>query len=86
MTASGPPAQALRSSGRIAAAGLDVVEREPLDNERLRAHPNVLFTPHTAFYSDEGYVELRTKTAEEVRRLLLGEPPRNPVNVVAMPD
>jgi phosphoglycerate dehydrogenase-like enzyme len=69
-------------SGQIAAAGLDVVEREPLENEGLRKHPNVLFTPHTAFYSVEGYTELRTKTAEEVRRLLLGEPPLNPVNVV----
>ena len=69
-------------SGHIAAAGLDVVEREPLDNERLRQHPNVLLTPHTAFYSVEGYTELRTKTAEEVRRILLGEPPRNPVNDV----
>jgi phosphoglycerate dehydrogenase-like enzyme len=70
-------------SGRIAAAGLDVVECEPLQNEGLRRHPNVLFTPHTAFYSVEGYAELRTKTAEEVRRLLLGESPLNPVNVVA---
>ncbi len=67
-------------SGRIAAAGLDVVEVEPLADERIRQHPNVLLTPHTAFYSVEGYVELRTKTAQEVRRLLLGEPPRNPVN------
>jgi C-terminal binding protein len=67
-------------SGHIAAAGLDVVESEPLENERLRQHPNILFTPHTAFYSVEGYNELRTKTAEEVRRILLGEPPRNPVN------
>jgi C-terminal binding protein len=71
-------------SGQIAAAGLDVVEFEPLENERLRQHPNVLLTPHTAFYSVEGYAELRTKTAEEVRRILLGEPPRNPVNVVAL--
>jgi phosphoglycerate dehydrogenase-like enzyme len=69
-------------SGQLAAAGLDVVEREPLDNERLRQHPRVLLTPHTAFYSVEGYVELRTKTAEEVRRILLGEAPRNPVNLV----
>ena len=68
-------------SGQISAAGLDVVETEPLENERLRQHPNVLLTPHTAFYSVEGYRELRTKTAEEVRRILLGEPPRNPVNV-----
>jgi phosphoglycerate dehydrogenase-like enzyme len=67
-------------SGHIAAAGLDVVESEPLENDRLRLHPRVLFTPHTAFYSVEGYTELRTKTAEEVRRILLGEPPRNPVN------
>jgi D-3-phosphoglycerate dehydrogenase len=69
-------------SGQIAAAGLDVVENEPLENERLRHHPSILFTPHTAFYSVEGYTELRTKTAEEVRRVLLGEPPRNPVNVI----
>jgi C-terminal binding protein len=70
-------------SGHLAAAGLDVIEREPLDYERLRAHPKVLLTPHTAFYSVEGYNELRTKTAEETRRILLGEAPRNPVNSVA---
>jgi phosphoglycerate dehydrogenase-like enzyme len=68
-------------SGHVAAAGLDVVEREPLENERLRQHPHVLLTPHTAFYSVEGYHELRTKTAEEARRILLCDPPRNPVNV-----
>ncbi len=73
-------------SGHIAAAGLDVVEREPLDNDRLRLHPRVIFTPHTAFYSVEGYLEMRTKTAQEIRRLLLGEPPRNPVNVVPSPN
>jgi C-terminal binding protein len=67
-------------TGRVSAAGLDVLEREPIDNDRLRAHPHVLLTPHTAFYSVEGYTELRTKTAEEARRILLGEPPRNPVN------
>ncbi len=72
-------------SGRIAAAGLDVVEREPLTDSRLREHPHILFTPHSAFYSVEGFVELRTKAAEEVRRVLLGEPPRNPVNPEAVP-
>lgn len=74
-------------SGRIAAAGLDVVEREPLADSRLRDHPRILFTPHSAFYSVEGFVELRTKAAEEVRRILLGDPPRNPVNrETAVPD
>jgi phosphoglycerate dehydrogenase-like enzyme len=70
-------------SGHLAAAALDVVEREPLDDERLRSHPRVLLTPHTAFYSVEGYAELRTKTAQEVRRVLRGEPPRNPVHLSA---
>ena len=67
-------------SGHLLGAGVDVVEREPLDDERLRNHPRVILTPHSAFYSVEGFVELRRKTAEEVRRLLTGEPPRNPVN------
>jgi phosphoglycerate dehydrogenase-like enzyme len=68
-------------SGHIAYAALDVVEREPLDDERLRQHPRVLLTPHTAFYSVEGFREMRRKGAEEARRLVLGEPVRNPVNL-----
>lgn len=67
-------------SGHLLGAGIDVVEREPIDDERLRVHPRVILTPHSAFYSIEGFVELRRKTAEEVCRLLSGEPPRNPVN------
>ncbi len=75
----------LEQSHFVSAAGLDVVEREPLDDPRLRDHPRILFTPHSAFYSVEGFIELRTKTAEEVRRILLGEPPRNPVNLGTPP-
>lgn len=67
-------------SGHLGGAGLDVFEREPLDDGRLRCFPNVIFTPHSAFYSVEGFVELRRKAAEEARRLLLGERPWNPVN------
>jgi phosphoglycerate dehydrogenase-like enzyme len=68
-------------SGHVAYAGLDVVEREPLDDERIRRHPRVVLTPHSAFYSVEGYNEMRTKGADEARRLILGEPVRNPVNL-----
>jgi C-terminal binding protein len=67
-------------SGHLLGAGLDVFEREPFDDDRLRHHPRVILTPHSAFYSIEGFVELRTKAAEEARRILLGEPPRNLVN------
>jgi phosphoglycerate dehydrogenase-like enzyme len=72
-------------SGQIGGAALDVVENEPLSDERLRLHPNVIFTPHSAFYSVEGFVELRTKAAEEVRRILLGEAPWNRVNNPSRP-
>jgi phosphoglycerate dehydrogenase-like enzyme len=68
-------------SGRVAFAGLDVVEREPLDDERLRRHPRVLLTPHVAFYSAEAFAEMRTKGAEEALRLVRGEPVRNAVNL-----
>ncbi len=68
-------------SGRVAFAALDVVEREPLDDERLRRHPRVLLTPHTAFYSVEAFAEMRTKGAEEALRLVRGEAVRNPVNL-----
>jgi phosphoglycerate dehydrogenase-like enzyme len=68
-------------SGRVAAAALDVFEREPLDDERLRHHPRVLLTPHAAFYSVEAFREMRAKGAEEACRILLGEPVRNPVNL-----
>jgi D-3-phosphoglycerate dehydrogenase len=68
-------------AGHVAYAALDVVEREPLDDERLRQHLHVLLTPHTAFYSVEGYREMRGKGAEEISRLIRGEPVRNPVNL-----
>jgi C-terminal binding protein len=67
-------------SGHLLGAGIDVFELEPLDDDRLRHHSRVVLTPHSAFYSVEGFVELRTKAAEEVRRVLLGEGPRNLVN------
>ncbi len=68
-------------SGQVAYAGLDVVEREPLNDERIRKHPRVILTPHTAFYSVEGFDEMRTKGAMEARRVILGEAVRNPVNL-----
>jgi C-terminal binding protein len=68
-------------SGQVAYAGLDVVEREPLDDERIRKHPRVILTPHTAFYSVEGFDEMRVKGAREARRVILGEAVRNPVNL-----
>ena len=65
----------------MAYAALDVVEREPLDDEAIRQHPRVILTPHVAFYSVEGFAEMRTKGALEARQVLQGEAVRNPVNL-----
>jgi len=70
--------QALRS-GHLAGAGLDVTELEPLPADHpLRSAPNLLLTPHVAWFSVEARRELQTKAAEEVARALRGEPLRNP--------
>jgi phosphoglycerate dehydrogenase-like enzyme len=73
-------------SGHLAFAALDVVEVEPLVDERIRKHPKIVLTPHSAFYSVEGFQEMRTKGATEARRMLTGEPPRNPVNLHCLKD
>jgi D-3-phosphoglycerate dehydrogenase/C-terminal binding protein len=44
------------------------------------AHHRLILNPHAAFYSEEGLLDLRRKTAEACRRALLGLPPRNVVN------
>jgi D-3-phosphoglycerate dehydrogenase len=67
-------------SGQISAAALDVVEPEPLPaDSRLRALPQVLFTPHVAFFSDSSLDALQRLAAEEGARALKGEPLRCPV-------
>ena len=65
----------------IAGAALDVMEKEPPDWENLLPKlDNLIVTPHISFYSEESYVELKTKVAESVRSVLKGELPRAMVN------
>jgi D-3-phosphoglycerate dehydrogenase len=68
-------------AGELAGAALDVLEHEPpAAGSRLLGRTDVILTPHTGFYSEESMIDLQTKAAEEVRRVLQGEMPRNPVN------
>jgi D-3-phosphoglycerate dehydrogenase len=71
-------------SKQLAGAALDVLEQEPPVNSPLFGRDNVILTPHTSFYSVESLEELQTKAAEEVVRVLSGQPPRNPVNPEAL--
>ena len=69
----------------LAGAALDVMEQEPPQaNSPLFGRDNVIVTPHTSFYSEESLVDLQTKAAEEVVRVLSGQAPKNPVNPEAL--
>lgn len=73
-------ARALRE-GWIAGAGLDVFEPERLPRDHpLLALPNLVATPHVAFYSEESVLELERKAARNVADVLLGRLPESVVN------
>jgi phosphoglycerate dehydrogenase-like enzyme len=67
--------------GRLAAAALDVFEREPLDpRSPLLSRADVLATPHVAGATDVSYRGIARGVAENVRRLRSGDPLLNCVN------
>ena len=67
--------------GRIAGAGLDVLEEEPPEaNNPLLNMSNVIVTPHMASYSDEANVARRRRVGQEIAAALTGKRPRNVVN------
>lgn len=67
--------------GVIAGAGLDVFESEPLGADHpLASLPNVLLSPHCAWYSEESEVEIRSKAAQNVVDVLQGRLPTYHVN------
>lgn len=67
-------AEALRG-GRLRAAGLDVLPAEPPPAGALDDIPNLLVTPHTAFYSEEAVRESQTKAATQVIKVLTDRQP-----------
>ncbi|XP_025895733.1 C-terminal-binding protein 2 isoform X1 [Nothoprocta perdicaria] len=76
--------QALKE-GRIRGAALDVHESEPFSFAQgpLKDAPNLICTPHTAWYSEQASLEMREAAATEIRRAITGRIPdslRNCVN------
>ena len=77
--------KALREK-RIAGAGLDVFEKEPVDADNpLLEMDNVVVTPHCAGYSDASFKRLRTSVGQEAARVLRGRWPKNVVNKTVKP-
>ncbi|KAK6185579.1 hypothetical protein SNE40_007782 [Patella caerulea] len=81
--------------GRIRACALDVLENEPFNlasstcnlnlpyiEGPLKDCPNMICTPHSAFYSEQSVTELREMAAGEIRRAILGRIPDNLRNCV----
>jgi D-3-phosphoglycerate dehydrogenase len=66
---------------RIAGAGLDVFEQEPVDPANpLLKMDNVTVMPHSASYSDAALIQQAVNPAQEVARVLSGKWPNHPVN------
>jgi len=59
----------------IAAAGLDVIENEPLTDSPLADRDDVILTPHAAFYSEESLTDLNEHVATDIRAVFDGEQP-----------
>jgi len=71
---------ALRS-GRIAAAGLDVFEEEPLAADSpLLGLANVVLTPHTAGMSQASVQRVKTEVGQAAAAVLSGRWPKSVVN------
>lgn len=73
-------------SGQLGGVGLDVLPNEPPQSGQLIdawkaeegwTRGRVLITPHTAFYSQQAFREMRTKAAQNALRILCGQPPLN---------
>lgn len=78
------------ASGQLAGAAIDVlaVEPPPTNDPFLKAwrdpnhpaHHRVIVNPHSAFYSEEGLLDMRIKGSQTCRKALRGQPLMNVVN------
>lgn len=79
------------TEGHLAAAGLDDPEEEPAkranwspDDNPIFSLPNVLVTPHAAYYSEESIHAARVTAATQVAKVLTGQQPDYTVNAEAL--
>lgn len=68
---------------RLAGAGLDVIEDEPLRSTEEAATPNLIATCHAAFCSVESKIEMRGTSARIALAAVTGQKLENVVNGIA---
>jgi phosphoglycerate dehydrogenase-like enzyme len=62
---------------KIAGAGLDVFDVEPLPQDHpLRRLPNTVITPHLGYVTQEGYAVMYAHAIENIQTWLTGDPTR----------
>lgn len=77
----GDALSAALDAGQISAAALDVAPVEPIPGDSpLLNRDNLIFSPHTGFYSIDALDELQTKAARDVAAVLSGKDAVYPVN------
>ena len=73
-------------SGKISGLALDVLPEEPPKNSGLIASwksrekwldGKVIINPHTSYYTEDSYAEMRKKASENAKRIIEGEVPFN---------
>ena len=73
---------AAQKSDRLAGAGLDVTDPEPLTKGHgLWTLPNVIITPHVSYMTDRGFERNRVVITENLRRYINGERLLNVVDI-----
>jgi len=73
--------------GKVSHALLDVLEHEQNfeENKALITHPNVIATPHIAFYADDSMRNMYTDCFESIDQYKRGEEPAHkiaPPNII----
>ena len=66
-------------AGTIAGAGLDVFEREPAVNPKLKGLPNVVLLPHMGSATEEGRLEMGEKVILNIKTFADGHRPPDQV-------
>jgi len=73
--------------GRIAGAGLDVFETEPIDpGNPLLAMPQVILTPHSLCWTDQCFAGIAESGFRSILAVLDGKVPANAINPDAVRD